>query len=179
MSNPEEWEYYHAIYREEREAWPIVPYKKAIEWLKARPHWSVGDFGCGEAFLASELDNPVFSFDHVAINNDVVACDMSHVPLDDASLDAAVFSLSLMGSNFIDYLREAHRCLKLDAQIWIAEPSSRLKDSDLFCDLLFRLGFDITSNTEKSKFTFIRAIKTERAINEEAIENLQDKTILN
>lgn len=177
-NNPEEWEYYHAIYREERESWPIVPYKKAIEWLKARPHWSVGDFGCGEALLASELDNPVFSFDHVAINNDVVACDMSHVPLDDASLDAAIFSLSLMGSNFTDYLREAHRCLKLDAQIWIAEPSSRLKDPGLFCDLLFRLGFDITSNTEKSKFTFIRAIKTERAINEEAIEKLQGKTIL-
>ena len=51
----------------------------------------------------------------------VIACDVSHVPLDDESLDVAVFSLSLMGANFTDYLREAHRCLKLDGHLWIDE----------------------------------------------------------
>ena len=32
--------------------------------------------------------------------------------LDDETLDVAVFSLSLMGSNVIDYLYEAHRTLR-------------------------------------------------------------------
>ena len=44
------------------------------------------------------------SFDHIAIDDRVVVTDMVHVPL-----DVAIFSLSLMGSNFTDYVREAHR----------------------------------------------------------------------
>jgi hypothetical protein len=38
----------------------------------------------------------VYSFDHVAINDNVTACDMKLVPLPDDVLDVAVFSLSLM-----------------------------------------------------------------------------------
>ena len=58
----------------------------------------------------------VHSFDHVAVNDSVSACDMADVPIDDGELDVAVFCLSLMGSNFTDYLKEAHRTLKLDGR---------------------------------------------------------------
>ena len=34
------------------------------------------------------------------------------VPLDGESLDVAVFCLSLMGTNWIDYVKEANRVLK-------------------------------------------------------------------
>jgi hypothetical protein len=37
----------------------------------------------------------VYSFDHVAMNNNVTSCDMKKVPLADEALDVAVFSLSL------------------------------------------------------------------------------------
>ena len=76
----------------------------------------VGDFGCGEAFIAAEAgdQHTIHSFDHVAIDKRVIACDIAHVPLEDDSLDLAIFCLSLMGSNFTDYIREAHRCLRLD-----------------------------------------------------------------
>jgi ubiquinone/menaquinone biosynthesis C-methylase UbiE len=137
------------------------------------------DFGCGEALLAANVENKVFSFDHVAINENVTACDMCHTSLDDACLDAAAFSLSLMGSNFIDYLKEAHRCLKLDGHLWIAEPTSRIQNIELFRDLLFRLGFDVSRIDEKWKFTFIKAIKSERDINAEIINNFQSESILN
>jgi superfamily II DNA or RNA helicase len=179
LDHPEEWECYHSVYREDRKNWPIVPYEEAVKWFKARPHMVIGDFGCGEALLAANVENKVFSFDHVAINENVTACDMCHTSLDDACLDAAAFSLSLMGSNFIDYLKEAHRCLKLDGHLWIAEPTSRIQNIELFRDLLFRLGFDVSRIDEKWKFTFIKAIKSERDINAEIINNFQSESILN
>ena len=176
--HPDEWECYHSVYREDRKSWPVIPYEEAIKWFKARPHMVIGDFGCGEALLAANIENKVFSFDHVAINEQVTACDMCHTSLDDACLDAAVFSLSLMGSNFVDYLKEAHRCLKLDGHLWIAEPTSRIKDTEMFRDLLFRLGFDVSRIDEKWKFTFIKAIKSERELNQKALDSLSHISIL-
>jgi ubiquinone/menaquinone biosynthesis C-methylase UbiE len=122
----------------------------------------------------------VHSFDHVAINNNVIACDISQVPLANSSLDAAIFSLSLMGINFIDYLREAHRCLRLDGYLWIAESASRIKDINLFKELLHRLGFDIRGEVEeKGKFIFIEALKSGRAINEIVLSGFDYANVLN
>ncbi|MBL0196205.1 MAG: hypothetical protein IPQ09_18640 [Myxococcales bacterium] len=39
----------------------------------------------------------VHSFDHVAVDESVVACDIAKVPLEDGALDVAIFRLSLMG----------------------------------------------------------------------------------
>ena len=175
--HPQEFHEYHATYKEARKEWPVTPYKEAIKWCKTGPRVNliIGDFGCGEAFLAKEIENKVHSFDHVSINEDVIACDMSHVPLEDACLDAAIFSLSLMGTNYIDYLKEAHRCLKLDGHLWIAEPTSRIQNIDHFKEILERLGFDIRNTNQKWKFTFIEALKSEREINEIALKILMEK----
>ncbi len=126
QTNPEEWEQYHTLYREARKDWAVVPYEELIRWCQARSGYVIGDFGCGEAKLAEVVSDrhTVHSFDHVAVNDDVVACDMVHVPLDDETLDVAVFSLSLMGANFTDYIREAYRTLKLDGQLHIIEVTS-------------------------------------------------------
>lgn len=162
QNNPEEWELYHALYREARKEWTVVPYEEIINWCKKRPELVIGDFGCGEAKVAEALENTVHSFDHVAINDKVIAGDMANVPLEDASLDVAVFSLSLMGTNFTDYIKEAHRCLKLDGILYIVEPISKFNDLDEFIKGLERLGFDIFKPEEKYKFTFIRGVKSER-----------------
>jgi hypothetical protein len=83
--NPEEWGHYHTMYRQLRESWPVVPYKEEIRWLSEREGLVVGDFGCGEAFIAAAASDrhQIHSFDHVAINENVVACDIAHVPLED------------------------------------------------------------------------------------------------
>jgi Hypothetical methyltransferase len=86
---------------------------------------------------------------------------MAHVPLDDDTLSVAVFSLSLMGASFTDYLREAHRTLKLDGQPHVFETTARFSDREGFERWLAKLGFAIVSVQHKSKFTHIRAIKTE------------------
>jgi ribosomal RNA-processing protein 8 len=51
----------------------------------------------------------VYSFDHVAVNDKVTACDMKNTGLVGDILDVAVFSLSLMGRNWIDYIIEAQK----------------------------------------------------------------------
>ena len=51
----------------------------------------------------------VHSFDLVASAPGVVACNMAAVPLDDASVGAAVFSLALMGTDYGAFLIEAKR----------------------------------------------------------------------
>ncbi len=124
----------------------------------------IGDFGSGEAKLADALSerHTVHSFDHVAANDDVIACDMTHVPLDDESLDAAVFCLSLMGSNFTDYLREAHRALKLDGHVHIFEPTKKFSNRDAFVRDIEKLGFGFFHVEERWVFTYIRAEKTTR-----------------
>lgn len=73
----------------------------------------VADFGCGEAKLATSVQQTVKSFDLVALNKNVIACDMANVPLKDNSIDVAVYCLSLMGVNIKDYLLEASRVLKM------------------------------------------------------------------
>ncbi len=143
-ANAEEWEQYHTLYREARKDWAVVPYEEMIRWCQKRSGYVIGDFGCGEAKLAEAVGDrhTVHSLDHVAVNENAIACDMAHVPLDDETLDVAVFSLSLMGMNFIDYLREAHRTLKLDGQLHIFEATSRFTDRTGFARDLEGLGFE-------------------------------------
>ncbi len=137
-ANPEEWAHYHTMYRQLRESWPVVPFKEEIRWLSEREGLVVGDFGCGEAQIATAIADrhQVHSFDHVAIDRRVIACDMGHVPLESGALDVAIFCLALMGSNCTDYVREAHRCLRLDGQLHIWEPASYFEDVAKFCSKL-------------------------------------------
>jgi len=172
--NPEEWAQYHTLYRQARKDWAVVPYEEMIRWCQRRSGYVIGDFGCGEAKLAEVLSDrhTVHSFDHVAINPEVVACDMAHVSLDDESLDAAVFSLSLMGANFTDYLLEAYRTLKLDGHLHIIEATARFSNRDHFAAGLRSLGYDVVSVADRWKFTHIHAVKTERAPDEHLVLHL-------
>jgi len=162
--NPEEWQQYHTLYREARKDWKVVPFEEMIKWCSKRDDYVIGDFGCGEAKLAEVLSDKhtVYSIDHVGINDRVIECDMAKVPLDDEILDVAVFSLSLMGSNFTDYVREAYRTLRLDGHLHIIESTSRFKDLKGFVKGLRSLGFGGIDVMEIWKFTHIHARKTER-----------------
>ena len=162
QENPEEWAHYHTLYQESRKDWAVIPYEEMIRWCQQRSGYTIGDFGCGEAKLAEAVSDrhTVYSFDHIAINDNAIACDMAHVPLDDETLDVAIFSLALMGSNFTNYLREAHRTLKLDGQLHIIESTSRFSDRGQFRTDLEALGFTVISIQDMWKFTHIRAIKS-------------------
>lgn len=159
--NPEEWYLYHTLYREARQTWSEIPYEKIAKSLEKRPDWVIGDFGCGEAKLAECLPNKIYSFDHIAINEDVIACDIANTPLEDGQLDVAIFSLSLIGINYPDYLKEAYRVLKFGGLLKIAEPINRWfeKKSELLAQIT-SVGFLTIGNVEESHpFLYINAIK--------------------
>ena len=89
----------------------------------------VADFGCGEARLAATIPHKTHSFDLVAANERITACDIASVPLEDSSVDVAVFCLALMGTDYFTFLTEARRVLKHGGLLLIAEVSSRFNKS--------------------------------------------------
>ena len=101
---------YHAGFREQTKEWPTRPVDVIMKYLKTQPKsLVVADFGCGDAELAQRVKQKVHSFDLESDAPGVIACNMSDVPLPDDSVHAAVFSLSLMGTDYGKFLEEAHR----------------------------------------------------------------------
>lgn len=162
VKDPEEFYLYHTLYRKARETWTEIPFQVIAEQLNKRPDLVVGDFGCGEALLSKSARNKVYSFDHVAINPSVIACDMAKTGMDSEILDVAVFSLSLMGTNWQDYLSEAHRLLRAGGLLKIAEPASGW-EKDKFHELkkgIEASGFQLLGDARvSSKFVYIDAAK--------------------
>jgi ribosomal RNA-processing protein 8 len=73
---------------------------------------------------------------------------MAKVPLPDASVDAVVYCLSLMGTDYGSFLKEGARLLRLGGRLWIAEVQSRFVDQSGrsvvgdFEAAVARLGFE-------------------------------------
>jgi ribosomal RNA-processing protein 8 len=152
QKDPSKFFNYHTGYREQAAAWPCNPLDNLIEWIQtSHPSAIVADMGCGEARLAASVSNTVHSFDLVAANPSVVACDMAAVPLGDGSVDVVVFCLSLMGKNVSDFLKEAHRILKFNGILKIVEVRSRFEDNKgikRFLQFLKSAGFRVSSQND-------------------------------
>jgi superfamily II DNA or RNA helicase len=163
--NPEEWCYYHTMLLDHEQTWQVVPREKCLEYLKKNlpPNSVIGDFGCGRNTLAEELSqwHLVHSFDHVALGPKVTQCDFANTPIDDSTLDAAVFSLSLMGNNTEDYIEEAYRTLKLAGQLLVWDTRDDEANSTLR-DMVASRGFAILSAEAVNKWYSILAIKQSR-----------------
>ncbi|KAI3685151.1 hypothetical protein L6452_34386 [Arctium lappa] len=157
---------YHTGYQEQMSRWPEQPVNIIMKWLKDRSSsLVVADFGCGDARLAKGVKNKVFSIDLVSKDPSVIACDMSNTPLESSSIDVAVFCLSLMGTNFPNYLQEANRVLKPSGWLLIAEVKSRFDpntggaDPDRFCQAVCELGFTSASKDFSNKMFILLYFK--------------------
>ncbi|CAM0945435.1 unnamed protein product [Alopecurus aequalis] len=157
-NEPKLFDVYHAGYQEQMSHWPEQPVNVIINWLKSHSKsWTVADFGCGNAAVAKNVKNKVFSIDLVSEDPSVIACDMAHTPLEPSSVDVAIFCLSLMGTNFPSYLQEANRVLKPSGWLLIAEVRSRLDpntggaDPDKFSEAISQLGFSLVTKDVNNK----------------------------
>ena len=110
---------YHQGFREQTKEWPTRPVDACLEWLATQPaSLTVADFGCGDAELARRAtQKKVHSFDLESNTPGVTACNMASTPLKDASVDVAVFSLALMGTDYGTFLEEAHRVRPLASRV--------------------------------------------------------------
>lgn len=78
------------------------------------------------------------------------------MPLEDESVNVVVFCLALMGTNFLDFIKEAIRILKPNGEIWITEIKSRFVDDTRdFVNTLKTLGLFHKSTDESNKM-FVR-----------------------
>ena len=86
---------------------------------------------------------------------------MRSVLLPNGSLDVVVFSLSLMGKNWVDYILEARRCLWKGGSLLIAETTKALAEGRLsdIRNVLNNQGFKIVKEENIDVFTFIEAKK--------------------
>lgn len=158
---PELFDVYHRGFSNQVAKWETNPVDTIIEYIQQRGESEVvADFGCGDAKIASTVSNAVFSFDLVKANEHVIVANSSKVPLAAKSVDIAVFCLSLMGTNFKDYIREARRVLRTKGRLVIAEVTSRIADNAVFVAAVEELGFKSvhmdTSNTHFVQFIFKR-----------------------
>jgi hypothetical protein len=163
--NPQSFFRYHQLRKERMDKWGEIPYEYIATKIKNRGH-KVVDFGCGEnKFKLCIPNNEVISFDHVAFDDTVIACDIKDVSeyLENESVDVAVFSLALWGTNYKEYINEAYRILNYGGVIHIAEPAKYYEteeDEKEFIDLITKGGFKVIGNIEKrNKFIYITGFK--------------------
>ena len=161
--NPDSWNRYHALRNSRMESWEEIPYEYiATKITDIRD--VVSDFGCGlNLFRNCIPNNEVYSFDHVAIDDTVFACDMRNTNLKDESIDVAVFSLALWGTNSEEYIKEAYRVLRRKGMIYIAEPSKDFETPEKqqeFVNLIKEKGFQQVGEVEnRGKFIYLTGIK--------------------
>ena len=151
--------------------WDEIPYIEIAKKIERTGFFdesdAVIDFGCGDNDFKNHVKNKVTSVDHIAIDESVIACDMKDLAqfVEDESHDIAVFSLSLWGPNYSDYLNEAHRVLRKRGTVFIAEPTNKYKDEEeqnKLIDLLESIGFKIQDIEVREKFTYFTAMKIKK-----------------
>ena len=149
---------YHELYAHEIINWPFKPREIIAE--RCTPDDVIGDFGCGDKAHIADLlpDNIVHSFDHNNIDDErIFCCDIASVPLEDGQLDVAVFSLSLMGCNYLEYIQEAIRCLRPGGRLYIADLTEHRLSKTLE-KTLKEFGLEV-SVERRWKFTFFSGVK--------------------
>lgn len=155
----------------------------------------IADMGCGEAQLAHDINtffsqfnkkskpnhrksHVVHSFDLKKANNLVTVADIKNVPLPDNSCTIVVFCLALMGTNFLDFIKESYRILAPRGELWIAEIKSRFADGkgEEFVEALKLLGFFHKKTDDENKmFTRFEFFKPPQEIIEERRAKLERK----
>ncbi|KAJ6785501.1 hypothetical protein PWT90_04313 [Aphanocladium album] len=93
---------------------------------------TIADLGCGDAALAQSLQTDkgkmridVKSYDLQSPHALVTKADIANLPLEEGSVNVAIFCLALMGTNWIDFIEEAFRILHWKGELWVAEIKSR------------------------------------------------------
>ena len=147
-SNPDKWREYHSIREENKKEWVEDPINVIAEKLNKNRHQVIADLGCGMNQLKTLVKSysQWYSFDHYSDDETVIKADISDLReyLQDNSVDAAVFCMSLWGTNYMDYIKESYRYLKSGGIVYIAEPKDKINQSELIGGAT-QIGFEIIS----------------------------------
>jgi len=134
----------------------LYPYIEISKSLGDNTNYKIANFGCGSNYF-SELrkNDSVIGLDFIAMDNNVIECDIANTPLENNSFDVVVVS-SINADNYLDVLKEAHRVLKTNGILKISEQ----KNNSIILKMdLFDLGFNNITSYIKSSYVFISAKK--------------------
>jgi hypothetical protein len=179
QENPQEFVEYHRVRDENFQTYDPVdwPYNRIImelEKIKSNRRRSVVDMGCGTAKISAHFkDDRRFQFtnyDHVAINETIQVCDISHMPLEDNLVDICVMSLCLWGPNKDQSVSEAYRVLDTNGTLYLIDSTMRWSNTDelgnivgtaaqKLGELLLETGFKIVSHNVEDKFCMFICVK--------------------
>ncbi|XP_059150746.1 ribosomal RNA-processing protein 8-like [Physella acuta] len=160
---------YHEGYENQVSKWPVNPVSVIIKQIKDKPaNLVIADFGCGDAKIAQSIPHKVHSFDLVAVNDRVTACEMSKTPLPNESVDIAIFCLSLMGTNISDYIHEANRVLKTGGILKIAEVVSRFSGVSQFIGSVSKHGFLLLNKRDLNQMFYMIDFKKVKTVKKSA-----------
>ena len=161
VNNPDEWKEYHKQREVSKSKWDEDPVDVLANEINERNDTNIiADMGCGLAKLSTLIKEPnkVISVDHYSENPDVIQCDMKHTPLNDNETDITVFCLSLWGTNYLDYIKEAYRITSKRGFMYIVEPNDEF-DFDKLKEDIKQIGFNKINETIRGKFTYLTFIK--------------------
>lgn len=162
QSNPNLFQDYHLGFRYQVSSWPVNPIDIMISSLKStlgKECLVLADMGCGEAGIAKSFVKEsetnllkIHSFDLVKANEFITPCNILKTPLPDNSCDIVIFCLSLMGVEYMDFIREGKRILRNDGEMKIAEVKSRFSSVDTFINVMKNNeGLDLIRKDESNK----------------------------
>ena len=147
-SNEEDFIIYHKGFSTQSQKWPANPNNLILKSLSLEKYKSkiIADIGCGEAKIAQKLvplGYKIYSYDLVSMNKYVTVADMKNLPLKNKFCDIGIFCLSLMNKNFIPFVVESNRILKINGKLLVAEITSRIVNMNKFLKIFEKYGFEV------------------------------------
>ena len=165
-SDPRLWEQYHEIrdqsfkgYDEQDE----IPNNKILNYLKTKEKHKLRilDLGCGRNLIAESFKTitkfTITGYDHVSYNGSI-ACDISKLPDADESANVCVYSQSLMGSNWKNYIDEGLRVLAYNGEMIISESMERYEIIKAYIENL-GMHIKIDDYNVTKRWFYIHALK--------------------
>jgi superfamily II DNA/RNA helicase len=164
-ASPEKWHEYHNLRGIAMQSWsedPNVFVAKQIEKMSGDFHTTnIADMGCGINTLAGLVKNSTFkSFDHVAVNENVIACDIKDVSkhVEDEKMNVVVFCLALNAHNYPEFLTEGNRIMREKGNMLIVLPSNKPEKIQEVKEILAQYNLEPKEEITFSggKFTYLR-----------------------
>ena len=137
--NPQLWKEYHAIRKKtfahyDHDSIPSNIIIRKLEKIKTKHKKIVVDMGCGQAPIAHhflEKNDPRFTFhnyDHISGGDTIIQeVNISHLTEEDSSVDIAIMSLALWGTqeDCTQYIKEAYRILESGGKFYICDSTKK------------------------------------------------------
>ena len=163
---PELWEQYHEARDFSFQGYEQneIPVNKIISYLETKKNHrlKILDLGCGRNLIKEHFkDNKKFTitgYDHISYNGSKVS-DISNLEDEEEdTIDVCVYSQSLMGSNWKEYLDEGKIVLRYNGEMIISESSDRYEIIKIY---LIEIGMKIIKEeyNESKRWFYINVIK--------------------